>query len=315
MHYLLGCNEGGTFGVDESGDKYIYSWSERFPLLIAQITKHDPDLIFLQELEAETVPEFSRALGANVTVLAASDSQSSVFLEEHKYDGVYAARSDKPRSDGIALIWKRDVFEVQPSSGDVEVLRFTDGQKLALIMPLREKSAGLCMSVVTTHLHWNPVPRPGQKTLQEIEAAELISHLDGTGASRFVILGGDLNCGAMNSAYQALVGAGFEDVDLRLPEPYQKRFSMHVPRAPVPKLTDARCWDQPEVVKDHPCLSDYFFVRGDSVALCNVVVLDTGMQGQEGFIPSSTNGLPNKNWSASDHFPIGYEITLESPSA
>merc|ERR1712060_510345 len=105
--YLLGQEESGTFAVEESGGKYIYSWSERFPQLVAQIMQHDPDLIFLQELEAATVPDFAKALGAHIQMFEMSSSEATTTAEGsdvHKYEGVYAPRSDKGMS-GVAILW------------------------------------------------------------------------------------------------------------------------------------------------------------------------------------------------------------------
>jgi hypothetical protein len=42
--------EGGTLPLEESdaGGSLLLSWSQRFPLLVAQITRHSPDVVFLQ---------------------------------------------------------------------------------------------------------------------------------------------------------------------------------------------------------------------------------------------------------------------------
>ena len=306
--YLLGQNEAGTFGVEEANGKYLYAWGDRLPLLIAQITQHDPDLIFLQEVQVDTVPEFATALRAQIRTLELSCVASPPFEEGvgPVYDGLYAARRDAPESDGIAILWKRTSFDA-PSDARGELLRYSDGQKLALLQPLVAREAGVSFLAVTTHLHWNPVPRPGGATLQEVEATELIQKVNGREPLLPVVLGADLNCGVQNAAFRKLASAGFEDLDARLPADQRKRFSTHVPRAAVPKLTDARRWDQPAVTVNHPCLSDYILVRDLGALVEGLAALDTGVQG---FTPGTTNGLPNKNHSGSDHFPIGYNIAL-----
>jgi len=195
---------------------------------------------------------------------------------------------------------------VEPAA-ECELLRYTDKQKLALLQQLQMKGRDTTFLAVTTHLHWNPVPRGDRPTLQELESAELVAKIDSLAKSTPVLLGGDLNCGTRNVAYKQLLAAGFEDIDESLPESQRKKFTMHVPRAPVPKLTDARRWAEPDVTQWNPCLSDYVLVRG--LPLANVEALDTGLQG---FVPCEKNGLPNKRWSASDHFPIGYIIHVST---
>lgn len=304
LDYLLGQAESGTFAVEQSGGKYIYSWSERFPQLVAQIMDHDPDLIFLQELEAATVPDFAKALGAQIQMLEMSSSEATSIAEGsdvHKYEGVYAPRADRAMSDGVAILWNKEKLRAIPGKG-CQVLRYKDAQKLALLQPLQVSGKDSSFLAVTTHLHWNPAA-----SLQEAEVAELLEELRSRERPLPVVIGGDLNCGVQNKAYAMLPDAGFEDVDSRLPAGSCKRYTMHVPRAPVPKLTDARRWDQPSITELHPVVSDYVLTRDLSVS--DVRVLNTGLQGgPEGFVPSATNGLPNRNWSASDHFPIAYEI-------
>merc|ERR1711971_107771 len=86
---------------------------------------------------------------------------------------------------------------------------------------------------------------------------------------------------------------------------------MHTPRGPGTKLTDARHWGDPAITEQNPVEPDYILVR--DLSLLGVEVLDTGLQGESGFVPDSKNGLPNKSWSASDHFPIAYEIMIQPP--
>mmetsp|Transcript_109533 Transcript_109533/g.210654 ORF Transcript_109533/g.210654 Transcript_109533/m.210654 type:complete len:416 (-) Transcript_109533:22-1269(-) len=297
--FLLRRNERGTFGVEKSDGKYIYSWSERRKQLVEQIVSNDPDLIFLQEVEAGTVPEFEEKLGARIRTCPLQKPAPMEASPEHKYEGVFVPRrADTATSDGVALLWKRGTL--QPGK-ECEVLRYSDGQKLALLQPLQVKRTGSSFLAVTTHLHWNPA-----KSLQQVEVEELIKTLDSLGRPLPVILGGDLNCGMQNEAYEMLPKAGFQDIDGELPESLQKKFTMHVPRAPVPKLTNATKWDQPSITVHHPVVSDYVLVRNLQVS--SVELLDTK---RIGFTPSATNGLPNTDWSASDHFPIAYKITAK----
>jgi len=300
--YLLRADEGGTFGVEEAKGKYIYSWSERFPQLVDQIAAQDPDIVFLQEVEVGTVSELCTALKASIRQLDVSSSPTPLCAEGAKFKGIFAPRSDRPTSDGIVILWNTSILE---QSAECELLRYTDKQKLALLQQLQVKGTDKKILAVTTHLHWNPVPRGDRPTLQEVESAELVAKIDSFSKSTPVLLGGDLNCGIENAAYKQLLAGGFEDIDAALPESQRKKFTMHVPRAPVPKLTDARRWAEPDVTKWNPCLSDYVLVRGLPIA--GVEALSTGIQG---FVPGEKNGLPNKRWSASDHFPIGYIIHI-----
>lgn len=299
--YLLGSYEKGTFGVEESSGKFIYDWKERLPQLVSQIQGQRPDLVFLQEIELGTIAQFASQLGARIETLQAPETPTAPEDRDQPpvYEGIHVPRDGNATSDGVALIWRAEILEALPDA-ETEVLRYSDGaQKMALLQQLRVKQTGSAFLAVTTHLHWNPAA-----PLQTGEVAELVERLDGM--RRWpVILGGDLNCGIANAAYAQLPAAGFVDVDDQLPPAHQKRFTMHVPRAPVPKLTDARRWEDSAWTELNPVISDYILVRG--AALSAVEALDTGTQG---FSPSASNGLPNKAWSASDHFPIAYEIEL-----
>jgi len=296
--FLLRRNERGTFGVEKSDGKYIYSWSERRKQLVEQIVSNDPDLIFLQEVEAGTVPEFEEKLGARIRTCPLQKPAPMEASPEHKYEGVFVPRADTVTSDGVALLWKRGTL--QPGK-KCEVLRYSDGQKLALLQPLQVTGTSSSFLAVTTHLHWNPA-----QDLQKDEVTELIAKLNNLERPLPVILGGDLNCGIQNEAYEMLPKAGFQDIDGELPEARQKKFTMHVPRAPVPKLTNATRWGNSSFTELNPVVSDYVLVR--DMTLSNVELLYTG---PGHFTPSKTNGLPNKEWSASDHFPIAYKITAK----
>jgi hypothetical protein len=89
------------------------------------------------------------------------------------YHGLYAPRGSGPTSDGVALLWRHTLLS---PSGPGEVLRYTDGQKLALLQPLTVGASGsdegCSLLAATTHLHWNPCA-----PLQAVEAGELIARL------------------------------------------------------------------------------------------------------------------------------------------
>lgn len=301
--YILGQDEGGTFTVEEAATgALVYSWSERFPQLVRQITAHIADIIFLQEVELGTLPDFAHALDATVQVLSSAGVPRELVVAptsgtEPAMRGVFAPRKDALTSDGIALLWRTS--RLQPA-GLPRLLRFRDNQKLALMQTLEATNEAngrpLRLLAVTTHLHWNPAA-----PLQGREVTELIEVLSqGQGA---ILLGADLNCGRQNDCFKQLCDAGFADVDALSSPSHRKRFTMHVPRAPVPKLTDARQWADHEVTRQHPVESDYVLTRGLDVT--GVQVLDTGACH---FVPARDNGLPHREWSASDHFPLAYEL-------
>lgn len=301
--YILGSgDEGGTFSV-EVGDsnQLIYSWTERLPLLIWQIETFQADLIFLQEIELGTLPQFAERLHAHVQNLGAESAETSIFGDDSGiYEGIYCPRATTAQSDGIAMLWRK-------SSGihasDVpKVLRYTDGKKLALVQPLSVAAERLNFHAVTTHLHWDPAA-----PYQEREMEELIAEISQCHA---VLLGGDLNCDAASSCLQVAMDAGFRRLDDFLPNDEDRmKFSVHVPRAPVPKVTDARQWQDRERTRLHPVAVDHILAGGAIPdRLVEVGKLIPG--GAEGFVPSATNGLPRKGVSASDHLPIGYELVM-----
>eukprot|EP00732_Lithocolla_globosa_P004990 Lithocolla_globosa_v1_NODE_4867_length_1349_cov_51.599691.p1 type:complete len:146 gc:universal NODE_4867_length_1349_cov_51.599691:679-1116(+) len=141
--------------------------------------------------------------------------------------------------------------------------------------------------------------------LQDKEIQELLAELTQQ-ENQPILLGADLNCGSNNHCFQRFAAAGFEDVEALLPPTSRKRFSMHVPRAPVIKLTDARRWDQPDILLQHPVNSDYLLFR--NLPVSHVTPFHRNLLD---FSPSATNGLPNTAWSASDHFPIAYELSFK----
>ena len=349
--YLLEQDERGTFSIEEAADgRLIYNWAERLEQLVRQVTAHPAEIVCLQEVESATVAEFSLALGARVVTLTASGGTESKAINcdagaPHIFDAVYAPRTEAPTSDGAMLLWRVAALQ---ACGAAELLRYSDGQKLAVLQPLVAAGGGPASSapplvVCTTHLHWNPAaPLQGREISELIEvraraatcrcvpprkrssrccgaaayahtrardqhASPLWQALSGRGA---VLLAADLNCGRQNACFQQLLAAGFEDVDTHVHPSQRKRFTMHVPRAPLPKLTDARRWEDRAVTELHPVESDYVMTRGLRVTAAAALEYGTST-----FEPARDNGLPHKAWSASDHFPVGYELSLELGAA
>ena len=301
QEYLLNHDHGGTYEVEESNGKLIYSWSQRFSQLVQQIQRHDPDLIFLEEVERGTVHEFATMLSVDLVVLdqekSTESKQTSPSLnkqQELKYSGVYAGRGPSATHDGVLILWKNSHLSAR---GHGEVFRYSDrANKLAVLQTLTY-GEDFAFIACGTHLHWNP-----GAPFQAAEAEELVAKLGE--AQLPVFLGGDFNCGPGSTCQRHFPSAGFVDLDNLLSDRKQiPRFTTHVPHAPVIKLTDARRWDDKVITQLHPVKVDYVYIRGLNID--TVQNLDTNIVG---FTPSAANGLPRKNISASDHFPIAYNV-------
>ena len=186
----------------------------------------------------------------------------------------------------------------------------------------------------TTHLHWNPLV-----SFQQIEARELISAIQNMrgrkrerrgeefdGMKRegeeeeeeeeeeAVLLGGDLNSSKGSDCFEVFLSANFRDVDdFVREEEDRKKFSVHVPRSIQDKVPDARnqkCLLNPVDV-DHVMILASEKKEEKEKKEENVPFVEPLHVYHKEFVPSWDNGLPNRRWSGSDHFLIGYEIPFQ----
>lgn len=132
----------------DTPEKHL-NWSDRFPKLVAEIVFHSPDIVCLQEVQAEHFTDFQNE------------------LTHSGYDGVYKQKTlNKP--DGCAIFFQRDKFSLEDSHG-VEFFQpgtfSLDRPNIAMIVKLRPtwkvSSAELSnpdqrLIVATTHLLYNP---------------------------------------------------------------------------------------------------------------------------------------------------------------
>lgn len=260
--------------------KIVLSWAERLPALLRRIKEHEPDLVFLEEVDQVTLQDFSVGL----------QGYGSAFAEP-----------------GCCVLWK---LETLAADGDQRTLRYTDGRKVAVLQPLQCVADGFRLLAVGTHLHWNPCDK-----FQSQEARELLDAL-AAHANSVQIVGGDFNAGPTNVVMTEVLKAPREQNDFCLIDLHDvaanaaqapKRFTTHCPRGPQPKLTDARRWE--ELDQENPVAVDYVFVHlPDGCDVLRAEVLDCG----GGFEPDSTNGLPNLvAGQGSDHLPIAYQLVVK----
>jgi endonuclease/exonuclease/phosphatase family metal-dependent hydrolase len=322
--------EEGTLSLEEAdrpNSSMILSWTQRIPVIAKQIWDADPDLVFLEEVELGTLQDFANHLRASIHVLPHSRETKSFMVQpevakgEKKrgrpaYMGLFTPRGDDLFKDGCAILWKSATIATRESENGRlgQVLHYSDGQKLALLQPLYIKNERVLESnrnflAVTTHLHYDPKsPKQGQ------EVDELLNWVNewtrGSEMQRPVFFGADLNFAPQNANYQKFREAGFTDLNETVPVSSRKRFTTHVTRSTPgrSKLLDARKYQDESYTKDNPVLSDYIMVRDTPSS--EVSVVKVGLTSYLDFDPSATNGLPNVHHSASDHFPVAYNLTL-----
>jgi len=201
---------------------WALAWDYRKVHLIKEITLYEPDIICLQEVEAE--------------------QYSSFFLAEmtgRGYGGEFFAKgrsrtmdSSKSKSvDGCVIFWKHDLFSVVSCErieyqslalqkhkiiGPDGVSRLLEKDNVALIMLLKPKG-NLKINpkadidqilIVNTHIHWNPACED-VKVMQVqllLEQLELMAKTYGSpcGAPLPMIVSGDFNSVTDSAVYTLL---------------------------------------------------------------------------------------------------------------
>ncbi len=124
-------------------NKDLIVWENRFPRLLTEILKDEPDVVCLQEVQDSHY-----------------ESDFLPAMKEVGFDGVYKKRTHD-KQDGCAIFYKSDVLQLldqtsveyyQPQVG------ILDRDNIALLAKFRHKARGQnhMFVVATTHLLYNP---------------------------------------------------------------------------------------------------------------------------------------------------------------
>ena len=144
----------------------------RRALLLNRLAAFDADLYCLQEVEADAFSAIAARLGPD-------------------FQGLLAQKRGKP--DGCALFLRRDAFTLQHH----ETLHYRDVDPgydhLALLARVQHQH--LTLTIVSTHLRWQPRSTPPASHQGRLQLMELLDHLDhldqdGNGAA---LIAGDMN--------------------------------------------------------------------------------------------------------------------------
>lgn len=159
-------------------DPSILPWARRRHLLILRIEQVNPDLLFLQEVQAEHFSFFQDQLTAK------------------GYHGAFTQRPRKP--DGCAAFYKTEVFEFEYIWGvplSVQGSSIMDRPNVGQVLLLRHRSTDVKICGINTHLLFNP--NRGDVKLMQIalllgKAAELVGGVEHL-RNLPLVVAGDLN--------------------------------------------------------------------------------------------------------------------------
>ena len=226
-------------------------WTERLPLLLADMAALQPDLIGLQEV-----------------VFAAQQDRVLGAAGEGRYES-FRAWAGRPEY-GNALLVREPLRGHEPQRLDLEHRRSAGLVEVAL-------PGGDPLALVATHLH-HEVP---DETIRDEQAAALTGWLDrrAQGADEAIIVVGDFNAEPAEPAYRRMVSAGFRSASVEA--------NGQEPAVTWPSGIEAPGMDD----DGEPGCLDYIWVRGPiGVQACRVV-FDRPAVGDPTLYPSDHFGL------------------------
>jgi endonuclease/exonuclease/phosphatase family metal-dependent hydrolase len=226
-------------------------WTERLPLLLADMAALQPDVIGLQEV-----------------VFAAQQDRVLGAAGEGRYES-FRAWAGRPEY-GNAVLVREPLRGLQLERFDLEHRRSAGLVEVAL-------PGGDRLAFVATHLH-HEVP---DEAIRDEQAAALTGWLDGRAgaAADATIVVGDFNAEPVEPAYRRMVSAGFRSASVEA--------NGREPAVTWPSGIQAPGMDD----DGEPGCLDYVWVRGPiSVQACRVV-FDRPAVGDPTLYPSDHFGL------------------------
>lgn len=179
----------------------------RVPALVQHISKLGADMFCLQEVEPETFAALRTTLG------------------ERGYGSQYARKLGQ-RPDGVAIIYRRGMFELLSTRSFV----YADGAGVApdtgyvAMIALFRNPAGV-LGVINTHLIWDPpnTARGAQFGLRQ--ARQLLAELENSAAdARGWIVCGDFNVTPQSEIVALMEQAGYQYAHRALADVYTCNF-------------------------------------------------------------------------------------------
>jgi len=237
-------------------------WSERLPLLLADMAALQPDVIGLQEV-----------------VFAAQQDRVLGAAGEGCYES-FRAWAGRPEY-GNAVLIKEPLRGLEPERFDLDHRR--SAQLVEVALPGSEPGTDVApqgsarLAFVATHLH-HEVP---DEEIRDEQAAALTSWLDGRpgAAGQATVVVGDFNAEPTEPAYRRMASAGFRSASVEA--------NGREPAVTWPSGIQAPAMD----TDGEPGCLDYIWVRGPiSVQACRVV-FDRPAVGDPTLYPSDHFGL------------------------
>jgi len=231
-----------------------HMWSERFPKIAAMIKDNNIDIIGLQELRDSPNYYYKNLI----------DQLGS------SYAGVCYARTSSYDKEGLAIIYRKDKFDLvregrywlNMTDPDTELILNSGGYaanfyRIAVYAILREKTTGQEIYFTTTHLDNNDA---GNGIIKTWQAQILINHTNARsgyndGANRFLIVTGDMNSNPEREAMQRFTSTTQNYIDT-----WSAAASRKCPNPSIPRSTMVDI-DGDKATQNNACF-DYIYAKG-----------------------------------------------------
>ena len=162
-------------------------WSWRRQQLLAELTHHRADVMCVQELDIDTIPEFMKR------------------LEPLGYQVVYGKRDDKTKSDGCAVFYSTHRFDlIEQRILHYHVEQRANCAAIVVLRPKADPSSELLpqnLLVASTHLLYNP-KRGDVKLIQLGTLLQTVEQIMSRHPKTAALIGGDFNSMPSSAVYR-----------------------------------------------------------------------------------------------------------------